>query len=49
MRLIRLTAALLALGAAACSSTPDVTLAMAPSLLIDQPTSPFPYNSRFCP
>ena len=40
---------LLALAAAACSSTPDVTLAMAPSLLIDQPVSPFPYNSRFCP
>ena len=49
MSLIRLAAALLALAAAACASTPDTTLAMAPSPLIDQPVSPFPYNSRFCP
>ena len=49
MRLIRLIAALLALAAAACTTQSDMTLASAPSLLIDQPTGPYPYNSRFCP
>ena len=46
MRLIRLTSALLLLGAAACSTT---TPGDSSSLLIDQPTPPFPYNSRICP
>ena len=49
MRLIRLFAALL--GLAACSSAPQSQaeyLAGLP-LTIDQPTAPFPYNSRICP
>lgn len=45
MRLIRLVSALLLLGLAACSTTPGDSS----SLLIDQPTPPFPYNSRICP
>lgn len=45
MRLIRLTSALLLLGVAACSTT----LGDSSTLLIDQPTPPFPYNSRICP
>jgi hypothetical protein len=45
MRLIRLISALLLLGVAACSTTPGDSS----SLLIDQPTAPFPYNSRICP
>jgi len=45
MHLIRLTAASLLLAiAAACSTTPGDSS----TLLIDQPTPPFPYNSRFC-
>jgi hypothetical protein len=46
MRALRLTAAALLLGmAAACGTTAgDFT-----SPLIDQPSGPFPYNSRFCP
>ena len=45
MRLIRLCSALLFLGLAACSTTPGDSS----TLLIDQPTPPFPYNSRICP
>jgi hypothetical protein len=45
MRLIRLATALLVLGVAACSTTPGDSS----TLLIDQPTPPFPYNSRICP
>ncbi len=45
MRLIRLISALLLLGVAACSTTPGDSS----SLLIDQPTAPFPYTSRICP
>jgi hypothetical protein len=45
MHLIRLCSALLLLGLAACSSTPGDS----GTLLIDQPTAPFPYNSRICP
>ncbi len=46
MRLIRLVAPLLLLGAGACSTTPgDSNIFMA-----YQPTSgPFPYNSSYCP
>ena len=46
MHLIRLCSALLLLGLAACSGmgTGDSS-----TLLIDQPTPPFPYNSRICP
>jgi hypothetical protein len=46
MRLIRLCSALVLLGLAACSSTAPGDSS---TLLIDQPTSPFPYNSRICP
>ena len=45
MHLIRLFCALLLLGLAACSTTPGDSS----TLLIDQPTAPFPYNSRICP
>jgi hypothetical protein len=45
MRLIRMTCALLLLGIAACSTTAGDSS----SLLIDQPTAPYPYNSRICP
>ena len=45
MRLIRLISALLLLGVAACSTTSGDSS----TLLIDQPTEPFPYNSRICP
>ncbi len=47
MRPIRLLALVLLLGLAACaapSGSTDMT-----SILIDQPTPPFPYNSRICP
>jgi hypothetical protein len=46
MHLIRMSCALLLLALAACSSlgTGDSS-----TLLIDQPTPPFPYNSRICP
>ncbi len=45
MRLIQLLTAVLVLGVAACSTTPGDSS----TLLIDQPTPPFPYNSRICP
>jgi hypothetical protein len=45
MRPIRIAIALLALGLAACSTTPGDSS----TLLIDQPSAPFPYNSRICP
>ena len=45
MRLMRLLTALLVLGMTACSTTPGDSS----TLLIDQPTPPFPYNSRICP
>ncbi|MGH8678973.1 MAG: hypothetical protein ACREUQ_11545 [Burkholderiales bacterium] len=48
MRLITLIAVALLAGLAGCS-TPPTELARSPSILIDQPTPPFPYNSRFCP
>ena len=46
IRAIRLTAALLLLGTAACTTTPgDSNIFMA-----YQPTTgPFPYNSFYCP
>lgn len=48
MHPIRLMAAILLLGVASCGTTQgDMTLAAAPQ--IDQPSAPFPYNSRFCP
>jgi hypothetical protein len=48
MRLIRLMTTVLLVALAACGTAPS-ELAMAPSILIDQPSPPFPYNSRFCP
>ena len=44
MRLIRLLSAAVLFGVAACSTT----VGDSSTLLIDQPTPPFPYNSRFC-
>ena len=43
MHLIRLTAVSVLLALAACGTTPGDSS----TLLIDQPTAPFPYNSRF--
>ena len=43
MRLIRLTAVSVLLALPACGTTPGDSS----TLLIDQPTAPFPYNSRF--
>jgi len=48
---MRLLLLLVVLGLAACSSQPHNQaeyLAGLP-LTIDQPTAPFPYNSRMCP
>ena len=45
MRLIALIAVVLLAGC----STPPTELARAPSILIDQPAAPFPYNSLICP
>jgi hypothetical protein len=42
---MRPIAVVLLLALAACATAPGDTT----SLLIDQPTPPFPYNSRFCP
>ena len=43
--LSRLAAASLAIALTACGTTPGDSS----TLLIDQPTAPFPYNSRICP
>ncbi len=48
MRPTRLIAIALMLALSACS-TPPTELARSPSILIDQPAPPFPYNSQFCP
>jgi hypothetical protein len=48
MRPIRLLAIVLLLAVASCGVTQGGPTQSA-SLLIDQPTAPFPYNSRFCP
>ena len=45
MHLFRLAAASLYLVLAACGTTPGDSS----TLLIDQPSGPFPYNSRICP
>jgi hypothetical protein len=49
MRLTRLIAALLLLASAACTTNPEMAGqgGSLPPLIIDQPTSPYPYNSRF--
>jgi hypothetical protein len=48
MRPIRLLAIMLLLAVASCAVTPGVAMPGG-SPLIDQPSAPFPYNSRFCP
>jgi len=48
MTLIRLTAAILLLGLAACGTTQTAITQNGGSPMIDVPTPPFPYNSRFC-
>jgi len=48
MRPIRLLAIILLLTVASCGGTQGVAM-QSGSLLIDQPTAPFPYNSRICP
>ena len=48
MRSIRLLAVMLLLAVASCGVTQGVAM-QAGSPLIDQPSAPFPYNSRFCP
>jgi hypothetical protein len=45
---MRLLVVVLLLALAACG-TPQGDRLAPTSILIDQPTSPFPYNSRFCP
>jgi hypothetical protein len=48
MRPIRLLAIILLLAVASCGVTQNVAT-QGGSPLIDQPSAPFPYNSRFCP
>jgi hypothetical protein len=49
MRLVRLLAALLLAGlAAACGTTNPELSYQGGSPMIDVPTPPFPYNSKFC-
>jgi hypothetical protein len=48
MHPIRLLAVALLLTVASCGSMPAGTGSSA-SILIDEPTPPFPYNSRICP
>src|ERR1700741_591152 len=48
MTVIRLTAAMLLLGLAACGTTPLDPAYLGGSPMIDVPTPPFPYNSKFC-
>ena len=48
MRLIRMIAALLLATLAACSTTHPELSYQGGSPMIDVPTPPFPYNSKFC-
>jgi hypothetical protein len=48
MRIIRWIAAALTLGVAACGSMQSETASQGGSPMIDVPTPPFPYNSKFC-
>ena len=49
MRLLRMICALLLLGLAACGTTTQPGMAyQGGSPMIDVPTAPFPYNSKFC-
>ena len=47
MRLTRIISAILLLAAAACGTTTE-PMTEGGSVMIDVPTPPFPYNSRFC-
>jgi hypothetical protein len=44
---VRLLAIVLLLAVASCGATPGVAM-QGGSPMIDEPTPPFPYNSRFC-
>jgi hypothetical protein len=48
MRFVRLTSAVLLLGLAACGTTQTGPIYQGGSPMIDVPTPPFPYNSKFC-
>lgn len=48
MRFIRLIGLALLLGLAACGTTQHGPIYEGGSPMIDVPTPPFPYNSRFC-
>lgn len=48
MRFIRLIGLVLLLGVAACGTTPSEPIYQGGSPMIDVPTPPFPYNSKFC-
>jgi hypothetical protein len=45
---IRLMTAFLLLAVASCGTAPEA-MTRGGSPLIDEPSPPFPYNSRFCP
>jgi hypothetical protein len=48
MRLTRLIAALALAATGACTTNPETAgMGASAPLIIDQPTSPFPYNSRW--
>jgi hypothetical protein len=48
MSTLRIAAAVLALLLAACGTTQSGTASQGGSPMIDVPTPPFPYNSKFC-
>ena len=45
---MRLAALLLLFALAACGTTSETTTTQGWHPMIDQPTPPFPYNSKFC-
>ena len=48
MRFLRLIGFVLLLGLAACGTTQPGSIYQGGSPMIDVPTPPFPYNSKFC-
>jgi hypothetical protein len=48
MSTLRIVAVILTLLLAACGTTQNGTAAQGGSPMIDVPTAPFPYNSKFC-
>ena len=48
MSTLRILAAVLTLLVSACGTTQNGTAAQGGSPMIDVPTPPFPYNSKFC-